>query len=338
MSTNNYYTYIYLNPLKPGKFTYGNFISFLHEPFYVGKGKGRRCYAHLYEAKKKNITRNPHKIWTIRKIWRNNSEPIISILKNQLDNDTANNFECEIIKMIGRSDCDQGPLTNKTSGGGRGTVGRPMPEWQKRRQSEAMTGKGNPLYGFKGPEHPGFRTYKGIKIYGVGKWFSSIELLEKEVVDLGFSKRSVTVLRKEGKDITIENLNIYKTKNEELKKELAIIQGKKIPSKESNEKRGKSLKKFYLTPAGEKLKRECAHRISGENNHNKKEENKIKIRQKTIESYRKRGIDTSIIIDDIFYETATEAVRETGISRYRIDYVKKQKPDAIKFLSHEFYR
>jgi len=34
-----FYSYIFLNPLKPGRYTYGDFVSFLYEPFYVGREK-----------------------------------------------------------------------------------------------------------------------------------------------------------------------------------------------------------------------------------------------------------------------------------------------------------
>ncbi len=37
-----FYTYVYLDPRKPGKFVFGKY-EFEYEPFYVGKGSGRRC-------------------------------------------------------------------------------------------------------------------------------------------------------------------------------------------------------------------------------------------------------------------------------------------------------
>lgn len=43
---NNYYVYAYLNPDKPCKLEL-NGISFLYEPFYIGKGKDNRCNIHL---------------------------------------------------------------------------------------------------------------------------------------------------------------------------------------------------------------------------------------------------------------------------------------------------
>jgi hypothetical protein len=43
---NNFYTYIYLDPRKPGNFKYGKY-EFNYEPFYVGKGYNERCYIHL---------------------------------------------------------------------------------------------------------------------------------------------------------------------------------------------------------------------------------------------------------------------------------------------------
>ena len=49
---NIYYIYIYLNPLKPGVFKYGNLDkSFNEEPFYVGLGSKNR-YRNLDAIKK----------------------------------------------------------------------------------------------------------------------------------------------------------------------------------------------------------------------------------------------------------------------------------------------
>ena len=41
------YTYIYLDPTKPGKYYYQGYY-FDYEPFYVGKGYGNRFYEHIY--------------------------------------------------------------------------------------------------------------------------------------------------------------------------------------------------------------------------------------------------------------------------------------------------
>ena len=44
-----YYNYIYLDPRKRGQYSYdGMNFSLLYEPIYVGKGKGKRKYEHLF--------------------------------------------------------------------------------------------------------------------------------------------------------------------------------------------------------------------------------------------------------------------------------------------------
>ena len=61
---NQFYAYVYLNPLKYGKFIYDNGkLSFDYEPFYVGKGKSDRVKVHLREAN--NTTKSSHKLNTI---------------------------------------------------------------------------------------------------------------------------------------------------------------------------------------------------------------------------------------------------------------------------------
>lgn len=48
-----YYTYIYLDPRKPGHYSYST-LSFLHEPIYVGKGCQKRYLDHLVCIEKHN--------------------------------------------------------------------------------------------------------------------------------------------------------------------------------------------------------------------------------------------------------------------------------------------
>jgi len=149
---NNYYVYVYLNPLKPGKFIYLNCglgIDFDYEPFYIGKGQGSRLISHLKEAlkftliEKESITEekyNKHKINTINKIIRNGKNPIIYKIISEINNDNANLLEKIFIRLIGRHDKKLGPLTNLTDGG-EGTTGKICKEETKNKMSKIHKGK-----------------------------------------------------------------------------------------------------------------------------------------------------------------------------------------------------
>lgn len=149
-----FYTYVYLDPRKPGQYQYDNLpFSFLYEPFYIGKGKGRRYKDHLRECVV--TTCNTHKNNRIRKIKRDGFEPLISKLKENLTEDEAFSLEREYILTIGRRDKKTGPLTNLTEGGdgpsdiseetrqklSRLCKGVPKTEEHKRKIAESNKGK-----------------------------------------------------------------------------------------------------------------------------------------------------------------------------------------------------
>lgn len=116
-----FYVYVYLDPRKPGKYSYcnGN-INFEYEPFYVGKGSGNRYFYHIEEASRYKDKRamNKHKLNRIRKIKRQtNNNPIIIFYERHLSDHISQHLECLLIAKIGRSDKGAGPLTNLTDGG-----------------------------------------------------------------------------------------------------------------------------------------------------------------------------------------------------------------------------
>lgn len=110
-----YYVYIYLDPRKKGKYTFGEY-SFEYEPIYVGKGKRNRIKDHLWEAQLKRDG-NQKKINKIRKILNEGYQPIIIKLHEQLNEETALQLEQKIINLIGRGINNTGTLTNMTEGG-----------------------------------------------------------------------------------------------------------------------------------------------------------------------------------------------------------------------------
>ena len=82
-----------------------------NQPFYVGKGKGRRAKTHLWEIPE---TRNVYKENKIAAIRKEGLEPEIKyVVKNIADEKLAYDIETSIIKQYGRKGYDKnGILTN----------------------------------------------------------------------------------------------------------------------------------------------------------------------------------------------------------------------------------
>lgn len=90
------------------------------QPFYVGKGSGRRDRMHLWEAMNWDGTASPgknaHKLNTILKILNQGKEPIITRVFESTDEELVKQEEIRLIKMFGRR-FEGGPLTNIRDGG-----------------------------------------------------------------------------------------------------------------------------------------------------------------------------------------------------------------------------
>lgn len=125
-----YYVYVILNPIKPGDFNYDKY-HFDYEPFYIGKGKGKRKTNTLSEK------RNMFKKSIIEKIKNNGLKPIRIVLENNLSEEIAFETEKKLIKLIGRRDLGYGPLTNFTNGG-EGTSGIIQSEETKLKRKKSL--------------------------------------------------------------------------------------------------------------------------------------------------------------------------------------------------------
>lgn len=114
----NFYVYILFKTYKKGSYNYDD-LSFDYEPFYIGKGNGKRMEQSCDIKKTKNL----HKINTIKKIWQLGLEITAIKHKEGITEEEAFSIEKELVTKIGRRDRGIGPLTNLTDGGEGGAGG-----------------------------------------------------------------------------------------------------------------------------------------------------------------------------------------------------------------------
>jgi len=134
---NNFYIYIYLDPRKPGKYEYGDYC-FLYEPFYIGKGKGRRL--------NDNSHRSVYFKNKINKIRNCGLEPNVIKLFENITEEKSFILESDLINLVGRKDLDKGSLINFTDGG-EGSTGWVCSEEVRKKHSKRMMGENNPMFG-----------------------------------------------------------------------------------------------------------------------------------------------------------------------------------------------
>lgn len=90
-----YYVYCYLDSSKKGEYSYDS-ICFTYEPFYIGKGKGRRIKKGLNMKDNNNYKKNK-----INQLTRDNVEIISYKIYENLTQDDAYSIEEKLINEIG---------------------------------------------------------------------------------------------------------------------------------------------------------------------------------------------------------------------------------------------
>lgn len=111
-----YYVYVYSDPDTK-------------KPFYIGKGKGNRCFAHLYDNKESE------KVAKIQELIQAKKEPIIEVLVHGVDEETALKVEAAAIDLIGVEN-----LTNVQKGHHSSVYGRiDVDELNRRYDIEFLT-------------------------------------------------------------------------------------------------------------------------------------------------------------------------------------------------------
>jgi hypothetical protein len=143
---NNFCVYVFLNPSKPGEYTYGEY-TFEFEPIYVGKGRSSRPKNHLYKFKN-------GKTYFYKKLSSligSGHEPMWIIVNNNLTEREAFDEEVKLIKLIGRKNSG-GVLSNLTDGG-EGQTGYNHREESKIKISNSLKNNKDWLDKMKSKEH-----------------------------------------------------------------------------------------------------------------------------------------------------------------------------------------
>lgn len=107
-ANHGYYVYVFMDPRIKCKIkTEIENVSFHYEPFYIGKGIGKRM---------EDLERNERVNDRIDHLKKEGIDPIILKIKEGLTNFDACKIETFLIEKIGRSDLGKGPLLNMSAG------------------------------------------------------------------------------------------------------------------------------------------------------------------------------------------------------------------------------
>lgn len=128
-------------------------------PFYVGKGKGRRCDYHIWEARSKTYKKS-YRLHKIRSLLSKGIEPKVIKVEENVSDALAKDFEMLIIAELRSLNIK---LTNVTDGGDGGLGLKPSKE-TRLKTSLALKGRPSPMKGRKHTEEA------RLKMRLAGKW------------------------------------------------------------------------------------------------------------------------------------------------------------------------
>jgi hypothetical protein len=250
MIKDKFYVYILLDPNKSGSYNYEDY-KFEFEPFYIGKGSGDRAFRHTTK-KVLNDNCNSHKKNKINKILKTNKNPIVLLLFENLNENEAFEKENKLIQLIGRSDLNFGPLTNKTNGGDGGVSGRIVSIETREKLKKANIGKKNKNKGKKFEEiygkEKGNKIREKLKLYATGK--SNIELYGFEKTNqmkINSSNSLKGIVKNEEWRLKLSNSHKGKKLNEETRKKISksLLGNKRAKGHIVSDKMKKKISEFF---------------------------------------------------------------------------------------------
>lgn len=154
------YVYVIMDTLNKGEYKYDN-LEFDYEPFYVGVSNINSIHdresRHIHYAKMgKDVTNNKYKKNIINRMFKNNLEPKIIRVGENLSREEAFSMEIELIELIGNRFDESGSLVNISKGGDGGDTftNHPRKEEIREKHRQNALGSNNNMYGRPLEKHP----------------------------------------------------------------------------------------------------------------------------------------------------------------------------------------
>jgi len=238
----NYYVYVYLDTRKPGNYTYNELI-FNYEPIYVGKGKKRRYKNHL----SLRLNMENHFYHKLNKIINEGFEPEILIIKDNISENDAFDYEIELIKNIGRLIDNTGTLTNLTTGG-EGSSGRICEKETKKKMSDMKIGK---KIKYINSDHHPMKDKSFDEFFGIERSTKLKKLISKNANPTNKGKKMSTEYCD---NISKSIQNWYKNKTE-ITQKISDTLKKRFENKENHPMFGKHHSELSKNKLSESLKK-----------------------------------------------------------------------------------